>query len=62
MAKVTREYMGVRIVEAQGYFMVDLGVKHGWEFFQTLKEAEAFVDQRLLKPKPDERPNSMPEE
>jgi hypothetical protein len=60
MAKISREYKGVRIVETQGYFLVDLGVKNGWEFFTTMKEAEAFVDERLSKAKPQEPPASRP--
>jgi hypothetical protein len=58
MAKVTRDYKGVRIVEIDGYFSVDLGVNHGWEFFQSLREAEAFIDQRLLELKSDEQSES----
>jgi hypothetical protein len=51
MTKVTREYRGVRIVETHGYFLVDMGVQQGWEFFQTMKEAETFVEQRMLSAK-----------
>jgi hypothetical protein len=56
MAKETLKYRGVRIVVTHGYYLVDLGVTQGWEYFQSLEEAKAFLDQRVFDGKTDPRP------
>ncbi len=42
-------YRGFEIVEREGTFLVNGGIENGWKGHESLKQAKADIDVRMLK-------------